>query len=62
MATTIYRNKNLRRPTKSAAARRQRNKVHRRRLIALGLPAEQVEKMGAKEMRTLLRKPAKISA
>ncbi len=47
------------RPTKSAAERRRRMKVHRARLAALGVPAEALEKMQADELRALLRRPKK---
>ena len=47
-------------PTKSAGQRRQRIKVQKRRLVALGVSAETVEKMNAVEIRGLLRHPTKI--
>jgi len=37
MATSLQRNTNRTRPTKSAGAKAKRSKVQRRRLVALGL-------------------------
>ena len=62
MATGLQRNKHLNRPRKNDAARRRRTKVHQKRLVALGLPVEQVSKLDTKVMRTLLRKPKKTAA
>lgn len=61
MATGLERNKHLNRPRKSEAARRRRNKLHRKRLVALGVPAAKVEKLNTQEMRTLLRRPVKTA-
>ena len=47
---------------KNAGDKRRRVKVQRKRLIALGVPAEKVGKMNPKEVRTLLKRPAKIKA
>ncbi len=47
-------------PTKSAGERRQRIKVQKRRLVALGLSMESLDKMNAAEIRGLLRHPTKI--
>ncbi len=55
MATSAYRNKNLRRPRKTAGQRRQRMKNHRRRLLALGVLDEAaINKLGSKELRQTL--------
>lgn len=62
MADTIYRNKNKRRPKKSETDKRRRLKVHKRRLIELGMKEDAVEKLGIKEARDLLRRPAKVAA
>lgn len=59
MATGLERNKHLNRPRKSDAARKRRNKIHRKRLVAIGIPDAQVAKFDTKTMRTLLRKPKK---
>lgn len=61
MPKQISRNSNLTRPSKSEAERRRRLKVHRRRLIDLGVPPELVEKMQADEMRALLRHPKRTA-
>lgn len=50
------------RPRKGAAARNQRQKNQKKRLVSLGMSEEAVEKLNAKEVRTLLRHPAKIQA
>jgi hypothetical protein len=60
MSTSEFRNKNLRRPRKSDAERERRYRVHRQRLIALGLPEERVEKMTPPEMRAILQHPTKL--
>ena len=60
MATASYRNKHKRQKRKKPGAKRQRIKVQRRRLIDLGLPAEEVEKMDPKTVREKLRRPALI--
>jgi len=48
-------------PTKSAGQRRQRIKVQKRRLVALGVSTETVEKMNACDIRNQLRHPTKIT-
>ena len=50
------------RPKKSAGARRRREKLHRLRLVALGMDAEEVRKLTSKKMRELLQRPAKLKA
>jgi hypothetical protein len=57
MSLSIRRNKNRMRPSKSAAERRRRMKVHRARLAALGVPPALLDKMPATELRTLLKRP-----
>lgn len=61
MATTIERNKNRSRPTKSGAARNKRQKDHKKRLVALGMSEEAVAQLNPKEARTLLKHPAKVA-
>ncbi len=52
MATSIYRNKNMRRPKKTPGKRRQRMKNQRRRLAALGIMSEeQAAKLSIQELR-----------
>ena len=62
MGTTLQRNSNRTRPTKSAGARARRTKVQRRRLVALGMDEAAVEALNSTEVRTLLKHPAKVAA
>ena len=62
MASSLERNTNRTRPTKSAGARNRREKVHRRRLIALGVDEATVASMNAKEVRAMLKYPKKVVA
>ena len=62
MTTKADRHHPTTRPKKSEADKRARQKVHRKRLVAAGLPEDKVNKMTAQEMRTLLRHPKKIKA
>ncbi len=49
------------RPRKGGAARNRRQLEHRRRLIALGVDEETVNKMTPLEVRTMLKYPAKVA-
>lgn len=49
------------RPRKTARDRRRRQSVQRKRLIALGMPEERVEKLNALEVRQLLKRPAVVA-
>ncbi|MFT5128115.1 MAG: hypothetical protein ACI8W8_001724 [Rhodothermales bacterium] len=60
MATSFFRNKNNTRPRKSAAEREKRVAKQRERLVELGGPADAVAKLNTKEVRTLLRRPARV--
>jgi hypothetical protein len=60
MATSTYRNKNLVRPVKRGKAKRQRVAAQKKRLVGLGMPAATVATMDMGEIRTLLRRPAKV--
>ena len=51
MATSTFRNKNEVRPKKQGAAKRKRIKDQKKRLIALGMKPENVEKMQSNELR-----------
>lgn len=62
MTTKADRHHPSTRPKKSEADKRARQKVQRKRLVSLGLPEEKVNKLNAREIRTLLRRPAKIKA
>ena len=50
----------LMRPVKKMSDKRRRQKVQRRRLVALGVPEEKVKKMDPVVVRTLLKRPAKL--
>ena len=50
----------LTRPRKGGAARRRRQADHRKRLVALGVDQAKVDGMNQKEVRTMLKYPAKI--
>jgi hypothetical protein len=52
----------LERPKKSESRKRQRLKVWKKRLLALGLPAEQVAKLQYVAARTLLKRPKQVAA
>lgn len=54
------RNKSLTRARKTGADKRRRERVQRRRLIALGLPGEEVEHMNSRRVRTLLKRPKDV--
>lgn len=62
MSTSIFRNKNLVRPKKKGAAKRQRLNNQKKRLLALGVPPEQADKLTTKEIRTLLKRPKEVEA
>jgi hypothetical protein len=51
------RNKDCRRPHKHPRAQRQRLKVQKLRLIALGMPEAKVEKLDQKVIREFLKRP-----
>lgn len=50
------------RPKKGPAQRLRRQKVQAARLIGLGMDADVVAKMDPKDVRDLLKRPAKVSA
>ena len=63
MSTSVStRNKHLCRPRKSDASHRRRTKIWRRRLIALGMKEEAVNKLTPLQVRTLLKRPAEVAA
>ena len=62
MASTEQRNTNRTRPTKSAGAKAKRTKVHRRRLVALGMDEATVADLNSSELCALLKRPAKVAA
>jgi hypothetical protein len=57
MTTKAERHKPSTRPKKKPAEKARRLGVQKRRLIALGVSEATVEKLDAKKIRTLLRKP-----
>ena len=61
MATSTFRNKNKVRPIKQGAAKRQRIKAQKKRLVALGVDAATVEGMQSDQLRLLLKRP-KVTA
>lgn len=52
--------KSTKRPKKTGSARRRREKVHRKRLTALGVPEQKVRSMNPKAVREMLKRPAKL--
>jgi hypothetical protein len=57
-----YQKKPMTRPTKTPGNRARRQRTQKRRLIALGMDEAEVERMDAKTVRELLKRPAKIKA
>ena len=49
--------KHVRRPKKSPAERARRQKVQKKRLVALGISQETADKLQPIEIRTLLKRP-----
>lgn len=62
MATSTFRNKNKVRPRKTGAAKRRRCLIQRRRLVALGMNEEAVNKLAVNELRLKLKAPKKLQA
>ena len=55
-----YRKKPMTRPVKSGSDKARRQNEQKKRLIALGMAEEEVNKLNSLEIRTLLKRPAKI--
>ena len=55
-----YYKTNKTRPKKAPGAKRRRQLEHRKRLVALGVSEEEVSKMNQKQVRDLLKYPAKV--
>lgn len=55
-----YSKTNMTRPTKAPGPKRRRQLEQRRRLLALGVPEDKVSKLNPKEIRDLLKRPAKV--
>lgn len=62
MATTLQRNPNRSRPSKSAGAKAKRRRVQARRLVDLGMDQAAVDLMNSTEIRTMLKHPKKVAA
>jgi hypothetical protein len=60
MTIKADRHKPSNRPKKKDAERRRRLRVQKKRLLALGVPADQVAVMRVDKVRELLRRPAKL--
>jgi hypothetical protein len=54
--------KPMTRPKKNRRERLRRQKAQRKRLIALGLPKDQVDTMSAQQVRERLKRPAAVKA
>ena len=52
--------KPVRRPKKSGCDRRRRQKVQKKRLASLGVPEDIIRKLDPKQVRQLLKRPAKL--
>lgn len=50
------------RPRKSGAAKNRRRLEQKRRLLALGMPEEDLAKLNDKDVRTALKHPKKVEA
>ncbi|MFU8779477.1 MAG: hypothetical protein ACNA71_00460 [Kiritimatiellia bacterium] len=57
-----FNKKPISRPKKGVSERTRRIATHRKRLVALGLPEEQLRTMNPDEMRTLLQRPKLLVA
>ena len=55
-----YYKKGKSRPKKAATDKRRRERVQRKRLTALGVPAEKVKKLNAKSVRLMLKRTVKV--
>ena len=53
--------KHVRRPKKSVAEKARRQKVQKKRLVALGVTQEAADKMSPLEIRNKLKRPAKVA-
>jgi hypothetical protein len=55
-----FRKKPMVRPKKTGRERRRRDKTQKKRLVALGVPETKVEKMTSRQVKDLLKRPARI--
>ena len=56
----VERIKHVRRPKKTPAERARRQKAQKKRLVALGVPQEEADKMSPLAIRTKLLRPKKV--
>ena len=56
-----FNKKPMTRPIKSAGPKARRQRLHKTRLVALGMDANVVAKMDVKAVRTLLKHPKKVA-
>lgn len=61
MACTEARNKNLTRPRKGTGAKIRRQRVQKKRLIALGMDETVVAKLNARQVLDFLKRPAEVA-
>ena len=61
MATTNQRNKNRTRPTKSAGAKKKRQNIQKKRLVALGMDEAVVARLNPRDVLTKLKRPAIVA-
>lgn len=57
-----FQKTNQTRPKKSGAAKRRRQADQRKRLVALGMDEKVVAALSARDVLTLLQRPAKVAA
>ena len=56
-----YQKTHMTRPRKSGAARNRRRLEQRRRLVALGMDQDAVDKLTSRDVLDLLKRPAKVA-
>lgn len=57
-----FRKKSMTRPAKTGSDKLQRQAVQKRRLLGLGADEAMVNKMNVREIRDMLKYPAKVSS
>ncbi len=62
MATSTFRNKNMVRPKKRGAKKRNTQRAQARRLAGLGVNEEVIATMSGKEVKETLKHPKKVVA
>lgn len=56
----VRRDKHVRRPKKSVAEKARRQKAQQKRLVALGVPQEVVERMNPQDVRRKVARPKQV--